>query len=108
MYKEVLFLDVKIKKWKQKCTPLSLEIGVLKYKDMSFSLEQSVGERQQENLVQVKYSLAEIGDKLSMNLKNMLTSTQYHCPNAQFIFKFHLNIWNIHSNIILPIVQIQM
>lgn len=30
------------------CTPLSLEIGVLKYKDMSFSLEQSVGERQQE------------------------------------------------------------
>lgn len=50
---------------------------MLKYKDVSLYLEQSAGERQQENLVQVKNSLAEIGDKLPMNLKNMLTSTQY-------------------------------
>ena len=64
----------------------------LKYKDMSLSLEQSAGERQQENLVQVKYSLAEIDDKLSMILKNMLTSTQYHCPNAQFIFKLEFQL----------------
>lgn len=65
---------------------------MLKYKDVSLYLERSAGERQQENLVQVKYSLAEIGDKLSMNLKNMLTSTQYYCPNPQFVFKLHLTI----------------
>ena len=95
MYKEVvliwawLMLQVKMK---TEVHPLSLEIGMLKQKYMSLYLEQSAGGRQHENLVHVKYSLAEMGDKLSMNLKKMLTSTQYYRPNPQSIFKLHLNI----------------